>query len=576
MVCMFYFMNVGDSFNGNLSFGDEDWVWVSLQVGIYVIVLDGCGVLVLSDFYLWVMNVSGVQVVYDDDGGVVGYNLWLVFIVVQNVIFFFEVSGYDVFDVGNYSLILICFLQFVCLVFIIDQIVVQLIDGYWEGMGCSCRFFDVDLGGMFSVDVLVLMFDGCRLVMVVLNVWIDVSGICFVVNGGVNVDIVFDDSDGGVYLILQVWGSMISSFFVNVGMDWLNSYGFSFVSYSYQIYIYEIGYVLGLGYVGNYNLIVIYGVDNYYQNDSWQVMVMFYFSQDDNIFINVSYVYVMLVMMVDIVVICDLYGMVYLCGGNMVYGENSNVGGNYVVILWLLVGFICDEIIFMVFDSGGLDMLDLGSDIMNQCINMVVGGILNVYGLIGNILIMEGIVIENLWVGLGNDVLIGNGVNNMIWGNVGYDSIMGGVGNDILMGGVGCDIVVGGVGNDIYYVDVSDVIVEVVNGGYDIVILIISCQFGVNFEELCLIGLGLKNGDGNVLLNILIGNVVGNLLCGYGGNDWLGGFGGDDMLIGGVGQDMFMFYSGWDVICDFQDNIDMIQIDDVFWGNVLCSVVQVL
>jgi serralysin len=58
------------------------------------------------------------------------------------------------------------------------------------------------------------------------------------------------------------------------------------------------------------------------------------------------------------------------------------------------------------------------------------------------------VVIENLFSGSGNDLLVGNKVDNIISGGAGNDTIKGLAGNDNLRGGLGNDTLIGGPGND--------------------------------------------------------------------------------------------------------------------------------
>lgn len=71
------------------------------------------------------------------------------------------------------------------------------------------------------------------------------------------------------------------------------------------------------------------------------------------------------------------------------------------------------------------------------------------------------VVIENARGGFGNDILIGNDVDNKLEGNLGADYLSGGAGNDTLDGGAGIDTMIGGSGDDTYVVDnVADVVTE--------------------------------------------------------------------------------------------------------------------
>ena len=148
--------------------------------------------------------------------------------------------------------------------------------------------------------------------------------------------------------------------------------------------------------------------------------------------------------------------------------------------------------------------------------------------------------------GAGNDNLDGGGADGF---GTGDDIIDGGIGDDSLFGGAGNDTLLGGDGNDI------------LNGG--------------NLSD------NLDGGDGNDLLSggndddILNG---GNTLEGRGDNDTLNGDGNQDVLIGGAGDDVlnggnhadqfiFSFGSDNDVIGDFEDDLDTIQLDEALWAS---------
>jgi Ca2+-binding RTX toxin-like protein len=136
------------------------------------------------------------------------------------------------------------------------------------------------------------------------------------------------------------------------------------------------------------------------------------------------------------------------------------------------------------------------------------------------------------------NILSGEGGNDNLLGGAGNDTLLGGVGNDTLDGGLGADSLNGGVGNDIYTVDnVSDIIVEGLNAGTDLVNSSVSFVLADNVENLTLTGTGAIDGTGNSLKNILIGNTGANKLSGGDGNDSLFGSSGNDTLLGGAGND---------------------------------------
>lgn len=124
----------------------------------------------------------------------------------------------------------------------------------------------------------------------------------------------------------------------------------------------------------------------------------------------------------------------------------------------------------------------------------------------------------------GNDTLKGNAIGNLIDGRSGTDSMSGEFGDDI------------------YIVDnVDDKILEVQNGGYDLVKSSVSYTLSNYVEEIQLMG--------NVAINA-IGNSENNRLVGNSGNNRLDGKAGFDTMIGGLGNDTYIVDSHLDKVIE--------------------------
>ena len=138
----------------------------------------------------------------------------------------------------------------------------------------------------------------------------------------------------------------------------------------------------------------------------------------------------------------------------------------------------------------------------------------------------------------GNDLLIGDGQDNVINGLNGADKLYGQAGNDTLNGNRGDDLVDGGDGNDN------------VNGGFG--------------NDTLLGGIGLDTllgGDGNDFLDggndndKLSGDAGDDNLFGSAGRDNLSGGDGNDFLTGGEGPDALTGGSGLDVFIFLKDDL---------------------
>ncbi|OAT24985.1 serralysin family metalloprotease [Proteus myxofaciens] len=252
------------------------------------------------------------------------------------------------------------------------------------------------------------------------------------------------------------------------GQAWFSDYKYAgnttpeLGNYGRLTLVHEIGHTLGLMHPGDYN--AGQNVPGYlksdYAEDSRQYTVMSYWEEyETGAFFDG--VYAGAPLLHDISAIQYLYGAnTSVRTGNDIYGFNSNTNIDYFTAT-----SSHDKLIFSVWDNGGYDTFDFSGFYQNQTIDLREMHYSNVGGLVKNVSIAKGVVIEEAIGGSGNDIIIGNDADNWLSGGAGNDIIYGGAGNDHIYGGAGQDTL-WGAGRDIaqeesgnntfVYKDISD------------------------------------------------------------------------------------------------------------------------
>lgn len=540
-------MAVGDTFSGTLGeIGDEDWIEISLTAGnTYEFALDG---VTLTDPLVRLFDASGNEVGANDDGGS-GLNSLLVFEPSSSGTYYVVADAFST-QTGSYTLAVTDTTSTTpdpTPSGTLDNMADFLSEGFWGNREIT---FNTAQSNIITVSVSGLTAAAQQLAHWAMDAWEMVADLQFqVVTSGEM--ITMDDELSGAFAYAPNTGSS-GGVEMNVSTSWVNTYGSSIDSYSFQTYVHEIGHAIGLGHQGNYNGSANYSTDATFADDSWQMSVMSYFSQTENTSITASYAWVTTPMMSDILAIQNLYGAPdasSVTGGDTIYGLNSDLG-NYLdsIFDWLAgagttsqVGG--DTVAFTLYDQGGNDTLDISYMTDAARLDLRSEMFSDFGSMIGVMGIARGTVIENAVLGSANDVVTGNDAANTINTGVGNDVVMAGNGNDSILGGIGFDTLEGGEGNDtLIGGNGAD---SLIGGTGDDRI-----EGGDGFDQI-------TGGDGNdrILAGAVADRVYGgagddwisggsNLgssvdgLWGEDGNDTLLGDGGFDLLDGGAGNDL--------------------------------------
>ncbi|WP_439475914.1 M10 family metallopeptidase C-terminal domain-containing protein, partial [Brevundimonas sp.] len=308
--------------------------------------------------------------------------------------------------------------------------------------------------------------------------------------------------------------------------------------------LHEIGHAIGLSHPAAYNAgsggTITYSASAIYYEDSLQYSVMSYFSEREtgaDFRTDGAGVrrYSSAPLLDDISAAQRLYGAnMSTRMGDTVYGFNSTAGQ-----LWFNANNELSPLVFCAWDAGGADTFDFSGYLNNgQIIDLRQGSFSSVGGLIGNVSIALGAVIENAIGGHGSDTFRGNSANNRF---------TPGTGTDVVDGGLGTDTVVFSGARAAYTITWTGQTGTVVGNGQNVTVTNVeSLQFTDQTIAATPTG-GLVVG-GDITNETITGTALADVIGGLGGADTINGLAGNDNLNGGSGDDVLNGGDGDDIL----------------------------
>lgn len=523
--------------------GDQDWVGIRLEAGqTYRFDLVGDS---LSDPLLRLYDPQGGLLAMNDDAGG-GLDSLLTFTATRDGVYFLSAGAYAS-GTGSYQLTAEVVRPPAMAP--MAQLADYLVRGYWGDRGQPQRRFDTGADGVISVDLSGLDPAGRRLARDAMQAWEAVADLHFVERRG-NADITFSDDRDGAFAQSTLLGGRLLRSEVNVDRGWLDLDGVQIGTYSFQVYVHEIGHALGLGHQGNYNGSGSFDGDARFLNDSWQASVMSYFGQDENPYIPADRAYLGTLMPADILAIQRLYGAAgagSLTAGDTTYGVGHSLGDSWLGRIFsaqagAAQGTVRDarQIAVTIHDAGGFDLLDFSNDRVAQRVDLRAGMASDIYGMRGTLQIGPGTVIEAYAAGSSHDRVTGNAAANILRGHAGNDRLDGMAGDDRLFGGSGNDVLGGGWGNDRLWGEAGDDRLTDMLGD--------NLLSGGAGNDRLVAGAGRDTLRGDAGHDVMLAGGGDDLLLGGAGNDLLRGDRGDDRLEGGSGADRLHGQQGDDIL----------------------------
>ena len=315
-----YSISLGDSFQGTLAAADDvDWVRVELDAGIIYDISQTEG----EDVRLSFFDSAGDLII---DGNRRPSGEKIIVSPDESGVYYIAINNNNNTAAVEYEIILA---ENTVPIGRHDDLADYLIEGWWEANKSRPHSVDIETGGVLTANITALNEAGQRLAQWALEAWSNVTGIEFEFVEDDNAFIIFSDNDElATGVTTGKENGIITSARINIGEQYVIDGGTSLGSWSFFVYIHEIGHALGLGHPGPYDQTFKFGVDIEYLTDSIQASVMSYIFQEKNTYIIASNAHPVTPMIADIIAIQNLYGVpTDINAGDTVYGYQSNLDG---------------------------------------------------------------------------------------------------------------------------------------------------------------------------------------------------------------------------------------------------------